>query len=84
MALLNCVDVAIEYGDRLVFSDMNLKIEPGDRLGIVGANGAGKSSFLGLLAALEQPSAGRVERQGRLIDHDQSGSMERKKQEGYF
>jgi ATP-binding cassette subfamily F protein 3 len=67
MALLNCVDVAIEYGDRLVFSDMNLKIEPGDRLGIVGANGAGKSSFLGLLAALEQPSAGRVERQGRLI-----------------
>ena len=67
MALLNCVDVAVEYGDRLVFSGMNLKVEPGDRLGVVGANGAGKSSFLGLLASVQEPSEGRVERSGRLI-----------------
>jgi ATP-binding cassette subfamily F protein 3 len=67
VALLNCIDVAVEYGDRLVFSGMNLKVEPGDRLGVVGANGAGKSSFLGLLAAVEEPSEGRVERSGRLI-----------------
>lgn len=67
MPLLNCRDVAVEYGDRRVFGGLNLAVEPGDRLGLVGANGAGKSSLLALLAGLEQPSLGVVERQGRLI-----------------
>ncbi|MHB1502259.1 MAG: ATP-binding cassette domain-containing protein, partial [Candidatus Dormibacteria bacterium] len=67
MSLINCNGVAVEYGDRLVFAGMDLRIEPGDRIGVVGANGAGKSSFLNLLADQEQPAAGSLERQGRLI-----------------
>ena len=67
MAILNCDQVAVEYGDRVVFSGMDIKIEPGDRIGVVGANGSGKSSFLGLLAGTDQPSFGTVDRPGRLI-----------------
>jgi ATP-binding cassette subfamily F protein 3 len=67
VSLINCNGVAVEYGDRLVFAGLDLRIEPGDRIAVVGANGAGKSSFLALLAEEEQPSAGTVDRQGRLI-----------------
>jgi ATP-binding cassette subfamily F protein 3 len=67
MPLINCQGVAVEYGDRVVFSGLDLSIEAGDRIGIVGANGSGKSSLLGLLAGLEAPGQGEVQRQGRLI-----------------
>ncbi len=67
MPLISCQEVAVEYGDRVVFSGLDLSIESGNRIGIVGANGSGKSSLLGLLAGLEPPSQGAVERQGRLI-----------------
>ncbi len=67
MPLISCQEVAVEYGDRVVFSGLDLSIEAGNRIGIVGANGSGKSSLLGLLAGLEAPSRGAVERQGRLI-----------------
>ena len=67
MALVNCVDVAIEFADRVVFSGLDLKVEPGDRLGLVGSNGAGKSSLLTLLAGVHVPAGGQVERQGRLL-----------------
>ncbi|HEY6537785.1 MAG TPA: ABC-F family ATP-binding cassette domain-containing protein [Candidatus Dormibacteraeota bacterium] len=67
MALLTCADVAVEYADRVVFAGLDLKLEPGDRLGIVGGNGEGKSSLLGLLVGAQAPSAGRLERQARLL-----------------
>ncbi len=67
MPLLNCRGVAVEYGDRTIFAGLDLAIEPGDRIGVVGANGSGKSSLLGLLAGQEAPAEGTVERQGRLI-----------------
>ena len=67
MALLSCTDVAVEYADRVVFSGLDLKLEPGDRLGVVGSNGEGKSSLLSLLSGVQQPSTGRVDRQGRLL-----------------
>ena len=67
MALLTCSDVAVEYADRLVFSGLELKLEPGDRLGVVGSNGEGKSSLLSLLAGVQPPSSGRLDRQGRLL-----------------
>ena len=67
MSLLSCTDVAVEYADRVVFSGLDLKLEPGDRLGVVGSNGEGKSSLLSLLSGVQQPSTGRVDRQGRLL-----------------
>ncbi|MGH7667192.1 MAG: ABC-F family ATP-binding cassette domain-containing protein [Candidatus Dormibacteria bacterium] len=67
MALVSCAGVAVEYADRVVFSDLDLKLEPGDRLGVVGSNGEGKSSLLDLLAGALAPSAGRMDRSGRLL-----------------
>ena len=67
MALLSCSDVSVEYADRVVFSGLDLKLEPGDRLGIVGSNGAGKSSLLTLFAGVQAAATGRVERSGRLL-----------------
>src|ERR1700691_2380062 len=67
MALLSCSEVSVEYADRVVFSGLDLKLEPGDRLGIVGGNGAGKSSLLTLFAGVPPAATGGVERSGRLL-----------------
>ena len=48
------------HGTRVLFSDLDLVVAPGDVVGLVGANGAGKSTQLRLLAAVDVPSKGRV------------------------
>jgi len=47
-----------------VLRDVTLEVKPGDRIGLVGVNGAGKSTQLRLIAGLEEPSGGQVVRQG--------------------
>ena len=47
-----------------VLRDVSWEIRPGDRIGLVGVNGAGKSTQLRILAGLEEPSSGQVVRQG--------------------
>ncbi|MFV0260553.1 MAG: ABC-F family ATP-binding cassette domain-containing protein [Acidimicrobiales bacterium] len=54
----------LEYPTRLVFDSVTVGIEEGDRIGIVGRNGDGKSSLLGMLSGRIQPQAGRVTRRG--------------------
>ncbi|MFY9714494.1 MAG: ABC-F family ATP-binding cassette domain-containing protein [Microbacterium sp.] len=58
--LLGAEGLHLEYPTRVVFDSVTLGIEEGDRIGIVGRNGDGKSSLLGMLAGLKQPNAGRV------------------------
>ncbi len=67
MPLIALSDVAVEYADRVVFSGLGLSVEPGDRIGVVGANGEGKSSLLTLLAGIEPAAQGTVERRPRLL-----------------
>ncbi|MGA8427184.1 MAG: ABC-F family ATP-binding cassette domain-containing protein, partial [Candidatus Dormiibacterota bacterium] len=57
----------VEYADRVVFSRLDLKLEPGDRLGVVGANGAGKSSLLTLFAGVQPAATGTFDRSRRLL-----------------
>ncbi len=56
----------LEYPTRVVFNSVTVGVEEGDRVGIVGRNGDGKSSLLGMLSGLIEPQAGRVTRRGGL------------------
>ena len=50
------------YGDRLLFDDLSFSVPRGSIVGIIGANGRGKSTLLRLITGAETPDAGRVER----------------------
>ncbi|MET0135371.1 MAG: ABC-F family ATP-binding cassette domain-containing protein [Kibdelosporangium sp.] len=50
------------YGDRRVLNGVSLTASPGQRLGLVGENGVGKSTLLRLLAGIEQPDSGEITR----------------------
>ncbi len=58
--LLGAEAVHLEYPTRVVFKSMTVGVSDGDRIGIVGRNGDGKSSLLGLLTARVAPDSGRV------------------------
>ena len=53
-------DVSLERNGQLLFKDLNLEFEPGMRLGVIGRNGLGKTSFLKLLLGELEPSTGTV------------------------
>jgi len=59
--------VDLDRGGRLLLDDVTWRIGPGERVGLVGPNGIGKSSILGLIAGDLEPDAGRVKR-GRTVD----------------
>jgi ATP-binding cassette subfamily F protein uup len=58
--LLGAAAVHLEYPNQVVFESMTVGVSDGDRVGIVGRNGDGKSSLLGLLTGQVRPDAGRV------------------------
>ncbi len=62
--LLGCENVHLEYPTKRVFDSITLGIDEGDRIGIVGGNGDGKSSLLALLAGSLEPDDGRVMSRG--------------------
>jgi ATP-binding cassette subfamily F protein uup len=64
--LVNLKAVDKGYASRSVLSDVTLGIEAGDRIGIVGRNGDGKSTLMRLIAGLEEPDSGAVTRLGSL------------------
>jgi len=65
--LISASEVSIHYGTRAVLDNVTLGIEDGDRLGLVGRNGAGKTTFLRVLAGLQTPDSGAVDRQRDLV-----------------
>ena len=64
--VIDVEDVDLVRGDRMLLSHATWRLGPGDRVGIVGVNGAGKSSVLALLDGSLAPTAGRV-KQGRTV-----------------
>jgi ATP-binding cassette subfamily F protein uup len=64
--LVDADNVAIRHGDRTLFEDLSVTVATGDRLGVVGLNGTGKSTLLALLADELQPDKGEV-RRGRNV-----------------
>lgn len=64
--LLGAEALHLEYPTRVVFDSVTLGVAEGDRIGVVGRNGDGKSSLLGLLSGNIEPTEGRVMRRGGL------------------
>ncbi|MGG3839367.1 ABC-F family ATP-binding cassette domain-containing protein [Paenibacillus thiaminolyticus] len=60
MHIMTIEDLGKSYGDKILFRDVSFGIEEGDRFGIIGVNGTGKSTFLRTLAGWEQPEQGKV------------------------
>ncbi|KEO84827.1 ABC-F family ATP-binding cassette domain-containing protein [Tumebacillus flagellatus] len=52
--------ITLRYGKRALFEDVNIKFTPGNCYGLIGANGAGKSTFLKILSGEIEPSKGEV------------------------
>jgi ATPase subunit of ABC transporter with duplicated ATPase domains len=59
--MLNVSNVSLRFGKRVLFDEVNLKFTRGNCYGIIGANGAGKSTFLKILAGEIEPNTGSVD-----------------------
>ncbi len=65
-AVLEMHDVRKAYGEKVVFSKLNLLVERGDRIALVGPNGAGKSTLMRMLSGVEAPDRG-TRREGHQV-----------------
>lgn len=57
---LDVTNLSVAYGNHAALADVNLRVESGERFGIMGPSGAGKSTLLRVLAGLEPPDSGTV------------------------
>jgi len=61
LTLLRAADVQLSFGSRTVFQSLTLTIEEGERVGLVGVNGSGKSSLMKILAGVARADAGELQ-----------------------
>ena len=66
MNILNIEHISKNFGEKLIFDDVSYGIHEGDKIGIVGINGTGKTTFLKMIAGLEEPDNGQIIRQNGL------------------
>ncbi len=60
VVMLTVSNIGLRYGDKKLFEDVNIKFTPGNCYGVIGANGAGKSTFLKILSGEIEPNTGHV------------------------
>ena len=60
--IIDCTDVSLSFGDRKMLDDFSYKFSRYEKVGIVGKNGVGKSTFLNLMTGVLQPDKGNIER----------------------
>lgn len=58
--MITVSNVSLQYGKRVLFDEVNVKFTPGNCYGLIGANGAGKSTFMKILAGEIDPTKGQV------------------------
>ena len=65
--IITATEITVRYGERAVIDAATLSIDEGDRIGLVGRNGCGKTTFLKLLAGVQSPDSGEVSRRRDLV-----------------
>jgi len=58
MLIIN--NLSVQFGKRILFDEVNVTFSPGNCYGIIGANGAGKSTFLNIISGLKEPNSGNI------------------------
>ncbi|MDI4644268.1 ABC-F family ATP-binding cassette domain-containing protein [Cohnella hashimotonis] len=61
MSILNVQNLSHGFGDRAIFNDVSFRLLKGEHVGLVGANGEGKSTFMNIVMGKLEPDAGKVE-----------------------
>jgi ATPase subunit of ABC transporter with duplicated ATPase domains len=64
--MITATDLELRAGTRILLSDATLRVQPGDRIGLVGRNGAGKTTSLRVLAGEGEPYGGQLLRKGEI------------------
>ena len=65
--IISASEVTVRYNEHAVLDDITLGIQEGDRIGLVGRNGCGKTTFLKILAGIQAPDSGEISRQRELV-----------------
>jgi ATP-binding cassette, subfamily F, member 3 len=60
MSLINITNLGLAFSRKTIFSNLNIQVEPGDRIGLVGPNGSGKTSLLKIISNEMSPDEGEV------------------------
>lgn len=60
MSVINIEHISKLYGDRMVLDDLSCSVDAGDKIGIIGVNGTGKSTLLRMIARDEEPDSGTI------------------------
>ena len=66
MNIINIEHISKIYGDKTIFQDASFGVHQGDKIGIIGINGTGKSTLLKMVAQVEEPDEGQIIRQNSL------------------
>ncbi len=73
--MITAANISLAYGKRIIFKDVNIKFTPGNCYGLIGANGAGKSTFLKIMAGKLEPDHGSISKGPReriaMLNQDQ-------------
>lgn len=64
--MLDLINISIQYGGKVLFENVNYRINKDDKISLVGANGTGKSTLLKMIKGLEQPETGYIEKSKKL------------------
>ena len=60
MNIINIEHISKVFGGKVIFDDVSCGIHEGEKIGIIGINGTGKTTFLRMIAGVEEPDAGQV------------------------
>src|SRR5664280_667603 len=64
--MIHLINVSLQFGGKYLFKEVSFKINSGDRISLIGANGTGKSSLLKMIFGELQPESGKIQKQKRI------------------